>query len=430
LEMKHFFIKFIMNDLNLILTSSSNKKIMKKAKANPLSERDTRASFIGKIFWGIMAIVFPFSCKKENSSSDDSQQGDSSTKVIMVKNGTVQENISKLLELSGGISKYILPTDVVVLKCNAQWPNQGYTNTECIKYVIDAILSLPNFSGEILICDNIQNTDYDSNCGFLASAGRRNHNWADYNWETLSLEYQKKGYPVSIVRWKNDPVDHNITGPADGPGWIRSFFSFHGRTVYLSYPIFESPINPGRLIDMKNGVWEKGKYTGRRVRAIFMPTLNNHGEGAEDYAGVTSAIKCFFGTTEIHNGDNATIIHNGEKCYHIHSATFSENHAYYAGELVARYIKTMYAPALYITCAIWSGHESRTGTATETRTVLACENPVTLDYVSCKEVISLYASWLDPDKENNTRNQILGCISGGIGTIDKSNFRIVSYKFG
>jgi hypothetical protein len=27
------------------------------------------------------------------------------------------------------------------------------------------------------------------------------------------------------------------------------------------------------MIDMKNGVWENGSYTGRKVKAIFMPTL-------------------------------------------------------------------------------------------------------------------------------------------------------------
>ena len=338
---------------------------------------------------GVMAIFFPFACKKSSTLiSPKAPTGeDPSTKVIIVKNGTVRENITKLLELSGGISKYILPTDVVVLKCNGQWPNQGYTNTECIKYVIEAILSIPAFSGEVLICDNIQNTSYDSECGFLASPDNRNHNWIDHNWETLASEYQLKGYPVSTVRWKNDSIDRNISGPSDGPGWVRSFFLFHGRTTYLSYPVFESPITQGRMIDVKNGVWENGKYSGRRVRTIFMPTLNNHGEGSEDYAGITSAIKCFFGTTEIHSGDNATISYNGETCYHIHSATYSENNSYYAGELAARYIKTLYAPILYITCAIWSGYESRTGAAKETKTVLACENPATLDYVSCKEVI-------------------------------------------
>lgn len=278
------------------------------------------------------------------------------TKVFLVKNGSVGQNITKLLELIGGISKYIGPTDVVVLKCNGQWPNQGYTNTECIKYVIDAILGIPGFTGEILICDNIQNVSYDTTRGFLASPENRNNNWPDHNWSTLAEAYQANNKPVAIFPWQNNPADVEISGPAEGTGWVRDFFPFHGLTAYLSYPVFESPLTAGRLIDMKNGIWEAGAYTGRKVRTIFMPTLNNHGNGGnEDYAGVTSAIKCFFGATEIISGGNDTITHDGQKCYNIHSATYTRGNAYYAGELTARYIKTMYSPVLYITCAIWSG---------------------------------------------------------------------------
>ncbi|MCJ7450026.1 MAG: hypothetical protein MUO72_20320 [Bacteroidales bacterium] len=352
------------------------------------------------------------------------------TKVFLVKNGTVQQNVSKLLELIGGISKYINPTDIVVLKCNGQWPNQGYTNTECIKYIINAILEIPGFSGEVLICDNIQNFGHSTRNGFLASLEDRRNNWADHNWSTLAAEYQGNNSPVAIFRWQSASAESQITSPSEGTGWVCEFFSFHGITAYLSYPIFESPLTSGRLIDMKNGVWEAGAYTGRRIKTIFMPTLNNHGVGTEDYAGITSAVKCFFGATEIHLGGNVTITHEGQTCYDIHSATYSRKKASYAGELAARYIQTIYSPVLYITCAIWSGHISRTGAAMETKTILACDNPATLDYVSCKQVISPYASWLNPDNDNNTRNQILGCINAGIGTIDYDKYEIISYDFG
>ncbi|MBN2157874.1 MAG: hypothetical protein JW807_00660 [Spirochaetes bacterium] len=350
----------------------------------------------------------------------------------MARNGTVQQNIEKVLELMGGIITYIDPTDIVVLKCNGQWPNQGYTNTECIKYLADAILSIPGFAGEVLICDNIQNKEYNDQCGFIAGASYRTNNWAAHNWSSLASEYQAAGKPVAIFRWQNS-TGNRIYSAAEGTGWVRDYFSFYGHTTYLSYPIFESPLTSGRLIDMKNGVWEGGPgggYTGQKVKTIFMPTLNNHGYGKEDYAGITSAVKCFFGATEIHNGDDETVTLDGHTCRHMHSSSYTIDHAYYAGELAARYIHTMYRPVLYITCAIWSGHESRTGSASFTKTVLACENPSTLDYVACKHVMPLaLAPWLDPDNSNNTRKQILGCIDGGIGTIDASRYDIVSYDF-
>jgi hypothetical protein len=89
----------------------------------------------------------------------------------------------------------------------------------------------------------------------------------------------------------------------------------------------------------------------------------------------------------------------------------------------------MYQPVLYITAAIWSGHHSRTTDAVETKAVLACENPVTLDYIATRDIISPHAAFLNPDQDNNTRKQILGCINGGIGTIDPAEYEVITYDF-
>jgi hypothetical protein len=355
-----------------------------------------------------------------------SEAASSLTRVYKVMNGTdCFQNIAKLWELMGGAAAYISPTDIVVIKGNAQWPNQGYTHTGCIKAVIDQILAIPGFSGEIHICDNVQGG------GWYGNTSSREHNWPDHSWESLAALYRANGKPVTTKKWANGPWRNisfpgtSVWNPADGEGWTRSFFSSNGRNTYISYPIFQSSLRAGRMVDLKNGVWENGAYTGQRVKVICMPTLNNHGSGGEDYAGITSAIKSFFGATEIHNGDNATF--NGY--YHIHSSSMSQASAQAAGELVGRFINTMYSPILYITAAMWSGYDSRTGGAVATNTVLACTNPVTLDYVACRDVISPYAAWLNPDQNNNTRKQIVGCNSQGIGTIDPSMFQIVTYDF-
>lgn len=354
------------------------------------------------------------------------------TTVYKVMNGAdCFQNIAKLWQLLGGPARYIGGTDIVIIKGNAQWPNQGYTHTGCIKAVIDQILAIPGFAGEIIICDNTTTGGSAGAWGFDATVGNRVHNWPDHNWNSLAAAYKASGKPVATKKltqgtWRAITFPGmSEWNPANGEGWTRSFFSHNGRNTYFSYPIFQSPLTPGRMIDMKNGVWEGGSYTGRKVKAIYMPTLNNHGWGGEDYAGVTSAIKSFFGATEIHSGDDATW--NGY--YHIHSSSYTQSSALTAGELVGRYLNTMYAPALYITPAIWSGHESRTGAATETNTVLACENPVTLDYVACRDVIAPYAAWLNPTLNNNTRKQILGCASQGIGTIAPDLFEVVTFDF-
>lgn len=358
------------------------------------------------------------------------QAATSLTRVYKVKNGDCLQNTAKLWEMLGGPARYIGPNDIVVIKGNAQWPNQGYTHTGCIKGVIDKILGIPGFSGEILICDNIQTHVAPGELGFDATVGNRTQNWPDHNWDSLAALYRASGKPVATKRWANGPW-RNVTlplpyfsgwNPANGEGWSRSFFSYPTGATFISYPVFESPLTAGRMIDVKNGVWQNGGYTGQKAKTIIMPTLNNHGPGSEDYAGVTSAIKSFFGATEIPgtwdqpwNGYN-----------HIHTGSYPQG---YAGELVGRYINTMYSPVLYITAAMYSGWYSRTGAAAETKTVLACENPVSLDYISCRDVISPYAAWLNPDLNNNTRKQILGCGSQGIGTMDPMSIEVISYDF-
>ena len=375
-----------------------------------------RRKFIKNI--GLISGLIPFGLtwnKKAFAQAADVQ-------VYKVINGDYAQNTSKLCDMLG-MTNYIDPSDVVVIKGNAQWPYQGYTHTGVIKVVIDKILDIPGFSGEVIICDNVQVYGKVGEIAFDVPPDKRTHNWPDHNWSTLAAEYQENGKPVSVKQWVNSQED--ISSPADGEGWIRDYFSFHDIDTFLSYPIFESPITPGRMIDMKNGVWENGDYSGRNVKAIFMPNLNNHGRGSEDNAGVTSAIKSFYGATEIHDGVRGKYKNHNN----IHASSFFLRRADYAGELVARYINTMYQPVLYITAAIWSGHYSRTGDAVETKAVLACENPVTLDYIACRDIISPYAEFLNPDLDNNTRKQITGCISGGIGTINPAEYELITYDF-
>ncbi|SPE60771.1 exported hypothetical protein [Verrucomicrobia bacterium] len=404
-----------------------------------------------------------------------SQTTSSLTRVYRVTNVTESQGfgIPALLSLMGGIGQFINPTDIVVIKANGQWPNQGYTHTGCIKAVIDTILAIPGFSGEIIICDNLQTGGTVGATGFDAGANSRNNNWPTYNWNQLASNYRSQGKPVATRNWSLTAGGSSFLAagwtapttlpsfiswnPANGEGWGRYFFSCGGQPTFLSCPVFQSPLTPGRLIDLQNGggVWEggaSGGYTTRRVKVICMPTLNNHSAqpGSQDAAGVTSAIKCFFGATEIPGGAPAhtCALFNGFYAAHGYcqiSNGIQTNFGQTIGMLAASYIQNVYAPVLFITGAIYSGWASRglsapAGTAVATNTVLACTNPVTLDYVSCRDVISPYAPWLNPDnaqtpsgtplyqtdQTNNTRQQMLGCINQGIGTINPQQFEIVT----
>jgi len=346
-------------------------------------------------------------------------------KVYLVKNGDHIQNTSKILELVGGAGSVIGPHDVVVLKCNGQWPNRGYTHTGCVKAVIDDILAIPGFDGEVHICDNVQTYGSAGAFGFDATPGNRLDNWPDHNWNSLADVYPN----VATKRWYNTTTD--ISGPADlTDGWMRTFFTHHGIPTYFSYPVYPSPLSGGRMIDLKHGVWEDGSYSAtRQLKVIFMPTLNYH----STYAGITSAVKCFFGTTEIPGGISGTF--RGH--YQIHSATYqhpgmaTDINAFRAGELTARYMKTQYAPHLFITCAMYSGHNGRWSSAAETRTVLACTNPASLDYIACKNVISPLRAdnTLDPDRDQPVRRQLLGCTTAGIGTIEPVHIELIQYDF-
>ncbi len=370
------------------------------------------------------------------------------TRIYKVKNGTdCFQDVAKLWELLDGPARFIDPTDVVVIKGNAQWPNQGYTHTGAIKAVIDAILQIPGFSGEVLLCDNVQGAgDYV----FYAPASRRANNWPDMNWMELGTYYRSRGKPVATVPWQNDSTWRappsalpcfSLWNPADGPGWTRYFLTLNGRNTYLSFPVFRSPITAGRMIDMKSGVWEDGSYTGRKVKAIFMPTLNNHtfySDASEDYAGATSAVKSFFGATEIYHGPPGSssddYVWNG--FYSIHANSYTQSDALAAGRLTGKFIHSNYAPVLYITPAIYSGWYNRTSTdgAAYTNTVLACLNPVSLDYVACRDVLSKCGSpmraYLDPSlQNNNTWRQLAGCSSEGIGTVDPQQMEVITFDF-
>ena len=66
-----------------------------------------------------------------NKARDDIRGTDNSgySKVFLVKNGTPEENTKKVINLIGGIEKYIGKNSIVILKPNSQWYNQGMSNT-------------------------------------------------------------------------------------------------------------------------------------------------------------------------------------------------------------------------------------------------------------------------------------------------------------
>ena len=353
--------------------------------------------------------------------------------LYVARNGTPTANVQQVIELAGGIGRFVGYDDAVVLKPNGQWPRQGYTHTDCLKALIEVILNRPGgFGGEVIIAEHVHrppppatdNALGGNYCWNMAAGSNRQNNWPDMNYFELVNDYHLRGFHnvTAIPLYDSGQGDFvAVNGPEGLPdgkhGWVRATYTTaaNGRTVRLSSAVLRSAYS-GRLIDLKNGVWSGGGYNGQRVKLIFLPTLNNHGSyNYEDYAGPTSALKCHLGIVEF----------AGSTGVNLHGVGYNTPISPQAmGESVGHLITQILAPAFYLTCAEYTGYRSRTdGTAAHTRTIGLCTDPVTLDYWMCKYVMypcAAVQTFMNPDNDNNLRRALLGCQGKGVGTVNES----------
>ena len=348
--------------------------------------------------------------------------------VYVAHNGTPVTNMQNVIALAGGIQQFVDYDDAVVLKPNGQWPNQGYTHTLCMKALIDVILNRPGgFAGEIVITEHVHRSPTDTLSGSYCwnmSSGNRLRNWPDMNYFELVSDYVNRGISnvTAIPLYDSDQGGFvAVASPADlaagQHGWVRTTYTTtaNSRTVRLSHAILRSSYS-GKLIDLKNGVWQNGGYNGQKVKLIFLPTLNNHGSlDYEDYAGPTSALKCHLGIVDF----------TGPGSYNLHGVGYNTPvNPQAMGESVGHLVTQILKPTLYLTCAEWTGYGNRTGSsATQTKTVGLCADPATLDYWMCKYVMlpcRTSQTFMNPDNDNNLRKALIGCTSKGVGTINES----------
>lgn len=367
--------------------------------------------------------------------------------VYISRNGTPVTNMHKVLELAGGIESYVDRNDVVVLKPNLLWRNQGYTHTQATKTLIEIILNRPGgFDGEIIVADGCASYTATYNA-WNASEDNRQNNWPDMNYRELIADFQTKGHAnVTGVPIPGRPM---VSGPAEGIGFKVAYTTIqncpalgdypdaNGRRTRLGAPIFESPYS-GNLIDSQSGVWDPGRktYTGQQVKLIFLPTLNVH----SNYAGITSAVKCHIGFMPVSGGTDE----NGQ-FYGVHGSPESNsvgfrqndptNRAAASGEAIGAQITEVINPTLYITVGEYLGHYGRTDSnAAHTKVIGLCTDPVTLDYwmgrnvtANCPCGRNCAARKYDPGAENVFRDQLRGCHSRGVGTMNEAE--IVAHQF-
>ncbi len=250
---------------------------------------------------------------------EDRKRGGRNATIYVARNGTPQRNVAKVMEMMGGVEKFIGKKDIVILKPNAQWWNQGRTNLAAIKGFIDLVLGIPGFEGEIIIAENHHFMDESLPEGEKDNIRGWTHfseingdiDGVNHNLNTLIELFNKSGYRnVTKYHWRDGGPKADVWGngqnggivasAAEGDGyvWTDMDYVFSGLMglkkwkVKMTYPVFTSKYS-GITIDLMNGAFERdgnggGRYlTDRSVRLINFAVLNTHG----DDTGITSSIK-------------------------------------------------------------------------------------------------------------------------------------------
>ena len=423
----------------------------------PLNRKSTEGNAI--------ASQHPDSERKKSFPLGTDENGIS--KVYMVRNGTPDQNVHKIIEMMGGIEKYIGPNDIVVLKPNAQWWNQGMTNTDAMQGFIDIVLNIPGFSGEVIIAENHQYEEDDSR-GWTTEY--RN---GKYNLNELVEHYQRSGYPnVTKYHWRvagtakiilegDAQGNSRVTGPQDGDGYVwmedNYYLSPAGKKCVMTYPVFTSTYS-GITIDLKNGAWINGKYLeDKKIKFINFSALNHHGW----YCGVTASVKNLMGVVDMtcgfpgdspqdtynthHIGISKLILLTRKRMiWRIGKMDWFFPHCYrnfhHTGGVLGHFMKHVRLPEINIITAEQVGWGSRTDVAKSFRSkaILAATDPVALDYIAAREVLlpatpaseDNFRKLNDPDIYDRPFHKFIAeTEKQGIGTLNPANIQQINYSF-
>lgn len=365
-------------------------------------------------------------------------------------NGRPAMNLAKVIELMGGIKTIIGGDDVVVIKPNVQWWNQGVPNLSALKAFVDLIMNRPGgFKGEVVLAENChRGASPWQHAGWVTGFERNSDLPQIKNFNDLSIYLKKRyGDRFSTCHWIDvDEGNKRIFDTAEGPGYVYCdgsggvpLISFDNgargddyRAVIMSYPVFKT--DKGTVIDFKNGIWEKGTHTEQPLRFINFPALNHH----STYCGATSAIKNYLGISDLSGGADP---HNGGQLtgnyYNFHSFPFNKwssgPEPGMLGAEIGVFMNTIRKADLNITTAEWIGLASRTEPpVAHTRAVLACKDSVALDYHATKYLLYPNSRLLihNPDDEKSPLHQYLAmCAEKGGGIFDEKHVAVKSYDF-
>jgi hypothetical protein len=373
--------------------------------------------------------------------------GDTAT-VYRSVNGTPAENVRKIFELFGSVERCIGPDDLVVIKPNLQWWNQGAPNIAAVEGLVTLIMERPGgFRGEVVLAENNHRGADPWNSAGWKTGFKRNSDLPDVTnfIELSSLLKNRFKDRFSVCHWIDVSAGgKRVYGPQDGPGYVycdgtggvplismdNGLTGGDRREVIMSYPVFKT--DRGTIIDFKNGVWRGGSYTGQPFRFINLSAVNHHSA----YCGMTSAVKNYFGITDISNGADP---HKGGKLtdryFNFHSFAFDEWSKGpvpgMMGAEIGLFMKHIRKADLNIATAEWVGFSSRTDPpVARTRAVLASTDPVALDFHSAKYLLHPNSGCRkhDPQDAKGPLHQYLAqCAEKSGFTLNEANVKVISY---
>ncbi len=384
--------------------------------------------------------------------NNNNQDKDPLCTIFRAVNGSPDENIKEIAEMMGGIEKLIEPDAIVLIKPNVQWWNQGAPNLAALKALVDLIINrIGGFKGEIVIVENCHRGAMPWKSlysGWGPSFERNSDVPGVRNVSELCAHLKgRHGARFSTVHLVDvasgakrvfSPDEGEGYAYCDGTGGLPLIKCDNGaagsslRSTIMTYPIFRT--DGGTIVDFKNGVWEKGAYTGQPLRFINVAALNHH----TAFCGATSAIKNYMGITDLSGGsDPATAGRLTGSYYNFHSFAFDGSAAGPVpgalGKAIGTYMKSVRMADLNITTAEWVGLTSRTNPpVARTRATLASTDPVALDYHAAKYL--LYANSgvpiHDPDNKRSPLHQYLTkCAEKGGGVSDEARVEVKTHDF-
>src|SRR6266545_4631322 len=251
--------------------------------------------------------------------------------IQVARDGSPAANVDAALAKLGGLGRVVAPGDVVLIKVSAQWWNQGMTNVAAVRRVIEHVLEIPGFHGEVIVFENVHFRLADGS-GLARAWTRPSERNVDVDgWSRLGdLVSHFRGKPVGFAglidagpsslagdSWHDPTHAHGVYG-GDGRGPVadgedRDGYRWDFEQAFrlkrslvdsaqtpLTWPVFTSP-QSGLVVDLRDGVFrrEGGRRVpaGRKLTWITMTTANEHGS-----TGYTGCCKSAMGIVDMSAG--------------------------------------------------------------------------------------------------------------------------------